>query len=228
MKYIKLFEQYKLDENQTTQNTDVNKFRAIAQKVSDGKVKLKFQYNGITMKFASGKEETTTSYNTQNNEVVFKSTLLTEEVRLETGQLVIKLGKMGNETVDIPYGAFTPGMHSVNLKITPITELVKPVKLFDFAGGFDVDKWEILPEMQQLLDTKLKDLDINTKLHVDGYASSDGPTVEHDMKLSMNRADAIKKYLEEKGFKTVTAKGNGRTDKFGEKEQNRRIVISTR
>jgi outer membrane protein OmpA-like peptidoglycan-associated protein len=228
MKYIKSFGQYSVNENQQTQdNADYTKFRAIAQKVGNDKVRLKFQYNGKTMKFSSGKEETVTLFNTQKNEVIFKSVMFTDEVKLETGQLVIKLGKIGKETVEIPYGINIPGMQSVGLNLVP-TIVTKPVeKIFDFAGGFEVNKWDILPELQQRLETQLKELEVTTKLHVDGYASADGISEEHDMQLSVNRAKAVQEFLINKGFKDVSFKGHGRTTNFGKAEANRRIVIKT-
>ena len=67
---------------------------------------------------------------------------------------------------------------------------------------FELDKWDILPEEEMKLNnfiTFLKE-NPNCKIQINGYASKDNATAEHNMMLSDNRARVTKEYLMANGI----------------------------
>jgi OOP family OmpA-OmpF porin len=101
--------------------------------------------------------------------------------------------------------------------------------------NFDTNKADIrkadLPELQKAIDFVKKYPD--TKVQVVGYTDSRGSD-QLNMKLSQKRADAVKKYLVEKGHvkaDMITAEGKGEADPIGDNKtkegqfQNRRVEI---
>ena len=97
---------------------------------------------------------------------------------------------------------------------------------------FDVDKDTIKPQSKKTLDAAVKVLKEfgDVKVEVSGHTDSDGDR-QHNVDLSQRRADAVKKYLVDKGIDTarITTRGAGpdqpiadNTTKDG-KAKNRRI-----
>lgn len=98
--------------------------------------------------------------------------------------------------------------------------------------NFNIGKAEIkkesLPYLDKLADTLIKAK--NWTLDIEGHTDNVG-TDKYNMKLSQNRADAVKNYLVSKGvlIETITAKGFGEqkplTDNNSQinKEKNRRV-----
>lgn len=98
--------------------------------------------------------------------------------------------------------------------------------------NFNIGKAEIkkesLPYLDKLADTLIKAK--NWTLDIEGHTDNVG-TDEYNIKLSQNRADAVKNYLVSKGVldETITAKGFGEknplTDNNSQinKEKNRRV-----
>lgn len=97
---------------------------------------------------------------------------------------------------------------------------------FEF-GKADIKK-ESFPYLDKLADTLLKAK--NWTLEIQGHTDDKG-TDEFNLKLSQNRADAVKKYLVSKGIvaDTITAKGFGESvplvanDTDANREKNRRV-----
>ena len=97
---------------------------------------------------------------------------------------------------------------------------------FEF-GKADIKK-ESFPYLDKLADTLLKAK--NWTLEIQGHTDDKG-TDEYNLKLSQNRADAVKKYLVSKGVvaDTITAKGFGESvplitnDTDANREKNRRV-----
>jgi len=97
---------------------------------------------------------------------------------------------------------------------------------------FDVDKDVIKPKSKATLDAAVKVLtdfpDVNVE--ISGHTDSDGDR-DHNIDLSQRRADAVKKYLVDKGIKTarITTRGAGPDQPIAEnttaenKAKNRRI-----
>ena len=55
-----------------------------------------------------------------------------------------------------------------------------------------------------------------TTVVIDAYASSEPKSsVKYNTKLSVERANAVKKYLESRGVKVIGATGHGIDDDFG-------------
>jgi len=101
--------------------------------------------------------------------------------------------------------------------------------------NFDTNKADIrkadLPELQKAIDFVKKYP--NTKVEVVGYTDSQGSDA-YNLKLSQKRADAVKKYLVDKGHvkaDMITAVGKGEADPVGDNKtkegrfQNRRVEI---
>lgn len=97
---------------------------------------------------------------------------------------------------------------------------------FEF-GKADIKK-ESLPYLDKLADTLLKSK--NWTLEIQGHTDDKGGD-DFNMKLSQNRADAVKNYLITKGvlLDTITAKGFGESkplvpnDSDANREKNRRV-----
>ena len=101
--------------------------------------------------------------------------------------------------------------------------------------NFDTNKSDIrkvdLPELQKAVDFVKKYPD--TKISVEGFTDSRG-TDKYNQKLSERRANAVKKYLVDKGYvkaDMITAVGRGKAEPVGESKtkegqfKNRRVEI---
>lgn len=112
-----------------------------------------------------------------------------------------------------------------------------PKKVQKFAGViegifFDVDKDTIKPASRAKLDAAAKVLKEfpDVKVEVSGHTDSDGDH-DHNVDLSLRRADAVKKYLVDKGVDTarITTRGAGPDQPIADndtkagKAKNRRI-----
>jgi outer membrane protein OmpA-like peptidoglycan-associated protein len=98
----------------------------------------------------------------------------------------------------------------------------------NFEFGKAEIKKDSFPYLDKLADTLLKSK--NWTLEIQGHTDDKG-TEDYNLKLSQNRADAVKKYLVSKGVvaDTITAKGFGETkpivanDSDANREKNRRV-----
>ncbi len=81
-------------------------------------------------------------------------------------------------------------------------------------GGvlFDTDKWNIKPRFRSVLDDVVNVLRHNPgiKLEIQGYTDNRG-SISHNMKLSLERAEAVRQYLISRGIspERLSAKGFG-------------------
>jgi outer membrane protein OmpA-like peptidoglycan-associated protein len=239
MKFIKSFGQYSLNEN----NADIDYSKVLAKAKFDGKYnRFQLYYNGVKLVDADKKDTWNVSGDADLTNRVYYADANTV---LKMPRLVIKFGndkKALKNGIEIPYNSMAAdanqsfGLAVVGaLSSRPAASISNPTPVpppskttFDFAGGFELSKWDMQSDLIQALDNAIKSLDKNVKLHVDGYASVDG-SPESDLKLSTNRANAVMEYLKTKGFQNVTAKGHGQTTKFSKDkpEDNRRIVVTT-
>jgi len=99
---------------------------------------------------------------------------------------------------------------------------------------FKIAKAELLPESYKILDEVVNVLKGNAELNlsIEGHTSIDR-TFTANMKLSQERADNVKAYLQSKGIaeSRLTAKGFGPTQPLNdgkteqEKSQNRRVEL---
>jgi outer membrane protein OmpA-like peptidoglycan-associated protein len=114
-------------------------------------------------------------------------------------------------------------------KQKPINEVLSDV--FDnlnFEFGKAEIKKESLPFLDKLADTMLKAK--NWKLDIEGHTDDKG-SEDFNLKLSQNRANAVKNYLVSKGVSAdvITAKGFGESkplvsnDSDSNREKNRRV-----
>lgn len=98
----------------------------------------------------------------------------------------------------------------------------------NFEFGKAEIKKDSFPYLDKLADTLLKSK--NWTLEIQGHTDDKG-TEDYNLKLSQNRADAVKKYLVSKGVvaDTITANGFGETkpivanDSDANREKNRRV-----
>lgn len=98
----------------------------------------------------------------------------------------------------------------------------------NFEFGKAEIKKDSFPYLDKLADTLLKSK--NWTLEIQGHTDDKG-TEDYNLKLSQNRADAVKNYLVSKGVvaDTITAKGFGETkpivanDSDANREKNRRV-----
>jgi outer membrane protein OmpA-like peptidoglycan-associated protein len=98
----------------------------------------------------------------------------------------------------------------------------------NFEFGKAEIKKDSFPYLDKLADTLLKSK--NWTLEIQGHTDDKG-TDDYNIKLSKNRADAVKKYLVSKGVvaDSITAKGLGEStplvpnDSDANREKNRRV-----
>lgn len=100
---------------------------------------------------------------------------------------------------------------------------------------FAFNKWDLLPESFDELNTVVKFLTENPKveIQVSGHTDNIGSD-SYNMNLSQKRADAVKNYLVSKGIaaKRVSSKGYGKTKPIATnstelgREQNRRVEFT--
>jgi outer membrane protein OmpA-like peptidoglycan-associated protein len=109
------------------------------------------------------------------------------------------------------------------------------VVLSDDKAHFPVNGHDLSPEAEQQLDdfvTKLKGDDKNVYLEIQGHTDATG-SPEHNMQLGQERADAVRRYLNQKGvalnrMSTISYGETQPVDSNKSKEgrsKNRRVVI---
>lgn len=113
--------------------------------------------------------------------------------------------------------------------------VVKQINLYAKTILFDTDKSVVKPQAEFILDNIAVIMNENPDFNfvVEGHTDNTG-TPEHNLKLSQDRADAIKQYLSRHGVskKRLEAKGYGQTrpiesnDTERGKEINRRVEIN--
>lgn len=83
-----------------------------------------------------------------------------------------------------------------------------------------------LPAYVPVLDAVAADVDAETVVYVTGYASVEGSEA-YNKQLSERRANAVRNYLVNKGVNAdkIVVAGEGATDKFGERQYNRVVVV---
>ncbi len=98
-----------------------------------------------------------------------------------------------------------PDAQEVAEKVEPKTFIIRNI-------FFDNDKWDLLPESFDALDSLYDVIDENNfkKIEISGHTSNTGSR-ERNLLLSKNRAEAVKKYLVKKGLspKMFVCKGYG-------------------
>ena len=110
-----------------------------------------------------------------------------------------------------------------------IADQISPNQHIDIF--FDNDKFNIRDDQQESL-TQLVDFmkeNPNTKVQLDGYASKDNATYEHNMYLSDNRAETIKNYLISEGIdssRISTAYFGDTVQPFDGLEMNRSVICN--
>ena len=100
---------------------------------------------------------------------------------------------------------------------------------------FDNDKWDLLPESFDALDSLYDVIDNNNfkKIEISGHTSNTGSR-ERNLLLSKNRAEAVKKYLVKKGLPATMfiCKGYGPDRPIADNEtekgraENRRVEFA--
>jgi len=100
---------------------------------------------------------------------------------------------------------------------------------------FEFNKWNLLPESYEELNTVVKFLTDNPKVEIEvsGHTDNIGSD-SYNMNLSQKRADAVKNYLVSKKITEtrITSKGYGKTKPIAEnttelgREQNRRVEFT--
>lgn len=100
---------------------------------------------------------------------------------------------------------------------------------------FEFNKWDLLPESYEELNTVVKFLTDNSKVEIEvsGHTDNIGSD-SYNMNLSQKRADAVKNYLVSKKITEtrITSKGYGKTKPIAEnttelgREQNRRVEFT--
>ena len=113
--------------------------------------------------------------------------------------------------------------------------VVKQINLYAKTILFDTDKSVVKPQAEFILDNIAVIMNENPDFNfvVEGHTDNTG-TPEHNLKLSQDRADAIKQYLSRHGVskKRLEAKGYGQTRPIESnetergKEINRRVEIN--
>ena len=113
--------------------------------------------------------------------------------------------------------------------------VVKQINLYAKTILFDTDKSVVKPQAEFILDNIAIIMNENPDFNfvVEGHTDNTG-TPEHNLKLSQDRADAIKQYLSRHGVskKRLEAKGYGQTRPIESnetergKEINRRVEIN--
>ena len=94
----------------------------------------------------------------------------------------------------------------------PTTEINRPVNMTGI--NFDFDKWNINAEAAQVLDRLLAFMKAEPKAEIEVSAHTDcRGSHEYNMLLSQRRANAVKKYLTDRGIasKRIKAVGYGKT-----------------
>ena len=119
--------------------------------------------------------------------------------------------------------------------VPPVPSIEANSLLITLDSGilFDVDKYDVRPEAEEVLKNLaivLKEADIKA-FEIDGHTDSDASD-EHNQILSENRANAVKNFLTSQGITAeITIKGYGKTRPIASndtpegKQKNRRVEI---
>ena len=119
--------------------------------------------------------------------------------------------------------------------VPPVPSIEANSLLITLDSGilFDVDKYDLRPEAEEVLKNLaivLKEADIKA-FEIDGHTDSDASD-EHNQILSENRANAVKNFLTSQGTTAeITIKGYGKTRPIASndtpegKQKNRRVEI---
>lgn len=119
--------------------------------------------------------------------------------------------------------------------VPPVPSIEANSLLITLDSGilFDVDKYDVRPEAEEVLKNLaivLKEADIKA-FEIDGYTDSDAGD-KHNQILSENRANAVKNFLTSQGITAeITIKGYGKTRPIASndtpegKQKNRRVEI---
>ena len=119
--------------------------------------------------------------------------------------------------------------------VPPVPSIEANSLLITLDSGilFDVDKYDLRPEAEEVLKNLaivLKEADIKT-FEIDGHTDSDASD-EHNQVLSEKRANAVKNFLTSQGITAeITIKGYGKTRPIASndtpegKQKNRRVEI---
>ncbi len=123
--------------------------------------------------------------------------------------VVEKFGKSFNLKLELPLDSKLSEFDCM-VRIKVVEDYIRTYTLENVY--FDTDKWDLKPASYPALDQLYNSLksDPNMKVELAGHTDSDGDD-SHNMVLSQRRADAVKKYLTDKGIASnrVLAKGYG-------------------
>lgn len=120
-------------------------------------------------------------------------------------------------------------------RVARVERVTKEINLYAKTILFDTDKSVVKTQAEFILDNIAKIMNENKDFHfvIEGHTDNVG-SAEHNLKLSQDRADSIKKYLIQKGIdkKRLEAKGYGLTRPLENnntergREINRRVEIN--
>lgn len=123
--------------------------------------------------------------------------------------VVEKFGKSFNLKLELPVDSKLSEFDCM-VRIKVVEEYIRTYTLENVY--FDTDKWDLKPASYPALDQLLNTLksDAGMKIELAGHTDSDGDD-NHNMVLSQRRADAVKKYLTDKGISEtrILTKGYG-------------------
>jgi OOP family OmpA-OmpF porin len=123
----------------------------------------------------------------------------------------------------------------VTPSVKDIVEIVEPKTFIIRNIFFENDKWNLLPESFDALDSLFEVIELNDfkKIEISGHTSNTGSR-ERNILLSKNRAEAVKKYLVKKGLtpKMFICKGYGPDQPISDNDteegqaENRRVEFT--
>lgn len=119
----------------------------------------------------------------------------------DVGAMINEIDRLNEELAKKPTEIIKEAVKEVPAEVTTNSEAINVTDTYVFFA-FDSD------ELDARAKTELDKLGQNGIYRVDAYASNEGGA-EYNMELSQRRADAVKKYLEERGCKVDAAEGHG-------------------
>jgi len=180
----------------------------------------------------------------QGEKIIFRASKSGKEFSVttnESGKAQILLPK--GDTYQIKYKDFSEAVDYSEFKVPnqpgrftlQLNMKYEPSKVFTLDNVyFDVDKATIKPSSYKQLDelVELMKLKKGLEIEIAGHTDNTG-SKEHNMKLSQQRAEAIKNYLVRKGIspKRIVAKGYGDSEPIATNDtpegraKNRRIEV---
>ncbi len=185
--------------NALNQNNNINKFT-----INGDSLLLKdLETNKNTFKFLAPKQKLTYTIKAKG----FKDKKINidlSEYKGETKEITINLEPVSKEIIAENTNKQTTETDNNIPKTeqaTTNTDNQNPI-LFAF------DKYNLTDEAKQAIDSKIKQIPENAKIIISAYTDSKG-SVAYNKILSKKRAESVKKYLTNKGYKNVTAVGKG-------------------